>query len=1318
MKNVHSHKHALLRTLPRLALILGIALLTQNVSNAQVTVTYTNSGTFTVPSGVSQVVVECWGGGGRGGSRTSNGRAGGGGGGAYARSTISVVAGNTYTVTVGAGSTSTSAGGDSWFSSATTIRAKGGSSVANNSTSGAAGGSLASSIGTVKYAGGNGANAPGSTGGGGGSSAGTAGGGANGSGQNGGNAPVGGGDGGDGGNAGFLVGSGQVGAAPGGGGGGAEKAFLSTDQGGNGADGLVLITYTPCVGPTVSVTPSSPAICVGEDVILTASGASAGYTWSPGTGLSSTTGAVVTANPSTTTTYTLTGLNTGCSATGTTTVTVGVNPSPGISSSASASTVCEGGPVVLTATLTPPNYSAGGSSGTLNYAIPDNSTTGTSSIINVVGGSGSISAANTISVGVNLVHTYDRDIMLYLVGPGNCGTLELSTDNGGSGDDYTGTVFQTGAGTPITTGSAPFTGTFAPEGSIVGAPNTDIYTLPSGDLDGCPVNGNYTLWVFDGEGADLGTLLNWDITIDGQGTATASFSGPGTIGAVSYSGPNNTTATATVSNIPAGSNSYIATATTGVGCTATASSTVNAIALPYAGVNGTLNVCESSTTASLISALTGSPDGGGSWSGPSAVSGGNYNASTMLPGIYTYTVAPTSPCAVPVSATVTVSETPVADPGTNGTLTVCANGAATSMFAQLGGSPSTGGTWSGPSAVTGGMFDPPTMSPGIYTYTVSNAPCPDASATVTVSENAAPVMACLPNSTVCVLTPAYVLAESTPLLGSYSGTGVSAGEFDPSVAGVGTHTITYTFTDANTCTNTCTFQITVDADTDGDGVCDLDDSCTLTPGQIGSACPAVAGFTIGSLQSDGMGDCVCVGAVCTTDLSLDVTQAGLATSPSWELRDATNNTLVQTGGGQPFTNPGVHSDVTCVPEGKFKLIVTGLPVGASYVLRLADPPFTRLIDNSVDAVAGNTQIAEFTTSPAILSSNGAVQVPIGSAELLYTSCDKYFWQDGEYIVVNEVPAVAAEWIPNGSNAVQSGTTGYDFWFYDPNGTYSFIRQRRHNVSDNFGNVGSSRTCHMKVNNWAAGSRIPDLLALNVRVRAVVNNVPENWGPACRFQRNEALGDCAPTLLFDVPGHFAYSCDVFRDFNASAANRLYARPVAGATKYRFTFTNAELVTPIVREVPTYYLTLGWGTPLAPQLQPGQNYNVTVEAYKGGVYCQAGRSCLVNINNAAQGGQQNNAIDGMSEQASELALWPNPNQGELLNFKLTRIGEHVSTVSFDLYDLSGKRLVQRTIAVSNGQVNTVIDLHGELAAGMYVVNITSGDEVFTDRVVIQP
>ena len=44
--------------------------------------------------------------------------------------------------------------------------------------------------------------------------------------------------------------------------------------------------------------------------------------------------------------------------------------------------------------------------------------------------------------------------------------------------------------------------------------------------------------------------------------------------------------------------------------------------------------------------------------------------------------------------------------------------------------------------------------------------------------------------------------------------------------------------------------------------------------------------------------------------------------------------------------------------------------------------------------------------------------------------------------------------------------------------------------------------------------------------------------------------------------------------------------------------------------------------------------------------------------------------------------------------------------------------RTVAVSGGNVNTNIALNGELAAGMYLVNITAGDKTYTERLVIQP
>lgn len=79
--------------------------------------------------------------------------------------------------------------------------------------------------------------------------------------------------------------------------------------------------------PSVSVSPASATICAGSaGTSLTASGATT-YLWSPAAGLSATTGATVTANPSSTTTYTVTGTSAGC--TGSTTVTVTVtNSSP------------------------------------------------------------------------------------------------------------------------------------------------------------------------------------------------------------------------------------------------------------------------------------------------------------------------------------------------------------------------------------------------------------------------------------------------------------------------------------------------------------------------------------------------------------------------------------------------------------------------------------------------------------------------------------------------------------------------------------------------------------------------------------------------------------------------------------------------------------------------------------------------------------------------------------------------------------------------------------------------------------------------------
>ncbi len=76
-----------------------------------------------------------------------------------------------------------------------------------------------------------------------------------------------------------------------------------------------------------------------------------------------------------------------------------------------------------------------------------------------------------------------------------------------------------------------------------------------------------------------------------------------------------------------------------------------------------------------------------------------------------------------------------ADAGADGALAVCANAAPELLIAALGGSPQTGGSWTGPSTVSGGAYDPSNMDPGAYRYIVTGtAPCPNDTGFVTVSE--------------------------------------------------------------------------------------------------------------------------------------------------------------------------------------------------------------------------------------------------------------------------------------------------------------------------------------------------------------------------------------------------------------------------------------------------------------------------------------------------------------------------------------------------------------------------------------------------------
>jgi len=250
--------------------------------------------TFTVPAGVTCIQIEAWGGGGKGGTRTfigGIGSGGGGGGGAYSRNVLSVIPGNSYTVSVGAGSNTTAPGGDTYFINTSTILAKGGSSVGDNISTGVNGGVASSGVGDIRWSGGSGANGTGSNGGGGGSSAGDASNGLTATNQTGATAPTGGGNGGDGK---FGVqGTGTDGSSPGGGGGGAYRTSGQTRIGGYGAPGQLIITWIGLTGTNIPVVtspifPGATTISgtseAGATIVVYADGAQIGTTIANGSG--------------------------------------------------------------------------------------------------------------------------------------------------------------------------------------------------------------------------------------------------------------------------------------------------------------------------------------------------------------------------------------------------------------------------------------------------------------------------------------------------------------------------------------------------------------------------------------------------------------------------------------------------------------------------------------------------------------------------------------------------------------------------------------------------------------------------------------------------------------------------------------------------------------------------------------------------------------------------------------------------------------------------------------------------------------------------
>lgn len=145
------------------------------------------------------------------------------------------------------------------------------------------------------------------------------------------------------------------------------------------------------------------------------------------------------------------------------------------------------------------NNAAAGSDATAVGDIPDNDPAG---ITSAVGLSSILGTVGKVTVDVNISHDSDSDLTLSLIGPDS---TEVVLANGVVGVDYgldctQPTTFDDGASTVITSGTAPFTGSFGPEN-------------PLSAFAGKDPNGSWTLKVVDNVNGTTGTLQCWALHV-------------------------------------------------------------------------------------------------------------------------------------------------------------------------------------------------------------------------------------------------------------------------------------------------------------------------------------------------------------------------------------------------------------------------------------------------------------------------------------------------------------------------------------------------------------------------------------------------------------------------------------------------------------------------------------------------------------------------------------------------------------------------------------------------------------------------------------
>lgn len=523
-------------------------------------------------------------------------------------------------------------------------------------------------------------------------------------------------------------------------------------------------------------------ICSGDNFIIEAFGASS-YTWSPGTGLSSTVGSSVIASPTTTTTYTVTGTSEdGC--TDTDEIVINVNPLPDatVTSNATDDIICKNEPVVLSA----PDAGARATYSWTPSSKLDNP--------NLREPTAVISSSTEFRVRITDGNGCENDGTLYVtvndLPVANAGENLIAcfgTDQQLDGTESSGEepLQYSWSGTGIVNGGSTATPT-------INITSDQVYVLTVTDNNGCSSSDQV---VATASAANASAGLDKTIC-EGSSTQLSASGGISYLWSPS-TGLNDNTVSSPVAS-PTTTTDYTVTVTDGNGCVDTDVVRVNVVAQPTLNVPSDQTICQGESMTLTVSGNSSSYE----WSGQglNVLFGSSVEASPSSTTIYQVTGS-LNGCETTEEITVYVNSLPTVNAGLDDE--ICSG-----ESIELQGTQNANYTysWSGSNILSEADTFNPIVSPAVssnYTLTVTDPNGCSNSDVVRITVNSVS-----PNAgsdkTIC-------LGETVQLSGSGGVTYFWEGDElnDPNISSptatplsAGNHVYTVTVTSADGCTDT------------------------------------------------------------------------------------------------------------------------------------------------------------------------------------------------------------------------------------------------------------------------------------------------------------------------------------------------------------------------------------------------------------------------------------------------------------------------------------------------------------------------------------